>query len=400
MSRRRAVGPGSVRPTRSGALLVAVALGAGATGWLLGQPELSAIAATALLATAVALWWVVAAPRETTIVRTLMPPRTRVGDDVLVRVRITNGAARRTPVQRIGERAGVHGTVDLTVAPIPSGAVRDLTYRYPARHRGLHRIGPAHVTVEDPFGLVRSTRPGSRTDELVVLPRTWRLTPLPGAVGGHALERRTPLPSRERHDDDLASLRSYEPGDDLRRVHWRTSARQGRLVVRQHDPPWTRRTTVVLDVRRSCHDDDSFERAVSVVASLVELAAERGELVRVITTDGTDSGIVGEEATDALLDQLALVSLRPDGSLAATLDQLGRDPDGRLVVCTGALGAPGHAAVTGATRAWDRCVLVTTASATASDEPDPPVLVTWTGGDLDRVWAESTGPAIRSGVRS
>ncbi len=388
---RRAPGARSLRLTRSGVLVLALALASGVAGWLLGQPELSALAATSGLALVAELWWVLAAPDSTEVQRALLPARTRVGEDVLVRLEITNRARRRAPVQRITERADVHGTVELSLAPVPAGASRDLTYRYPARRRGLHRLGPASLSVEDPFGLIRSTRPRSRVDDLLVLPRTWPLGPLPGASGGHSVDRRTPLPSRERHDDDLVSLRAYEPGDDLRRVHWRSSARQGRLVVRQHDPPWTRRTTVVLDVRRSCHDEGSFERAVSAAASVVEAAVARGDLIRLVTTDGTDSGVVGDEARRALIDQLATVSWRPDGSLAGVLDQLARDPEGRIVVCTGALGGPAHAAVTASTRAWGRCVLVATGPASASGEPDPPALVRWTDGDLDVVWASATG---------
>jgi len=374
------------RLTRPGAGVLGVAAGSGLLGWLIGQPELTGLAALSAIALAAAAAWVLTAPNSTEVTRTLIPARTQVGSEVLVQLRIRNRGRRRVPVQRLSERAGSHGTVTLNVAPIPAGSTRDLTYRYAAQRRGVHRLGPTSITVEDPFALVRTSGECGGVSELIVLPRTWPVPQLPGAAGGQALDRRTPLPSPARHDEEFASLRSYQPGDDLRRVHWRSSARQGRLVVRQYDPPWSRRTTLLLDVRRSCHDEPSFERAVSTAASVIEAARASDDLIRLVTTSGTDSGVISSDDAAALLDQLAAINWVVAGSLTEALDRLRPNPDGRLVICTGALDAPGHSLVTEATRGWTQRHVVVTGRCIPSDRPNPPVLIEWFDGDLDRAW--------------
>ena len=213
-------------------------------------------------------------------------------------------------------------------------------------------------------------------------------------AGGTPTEGSTPLLSRTSTDEEFAALRSYEPGDDVRQVHWRTSARLGRLVVQQFEQPWQRRTTVVLDVRRTAHDPESFERAVSAAASVVEHTAEQGDLVRLVTTDGTDSGVVGAEVESQLLDELAAVHLSGAGSLAATVGSLrGDESSGRLVVCTGVLEPMAHAALTEATRGWGLRILVVTGRCTPSNAPEPPLLIEHTGDDLTGAWRRGTAGA-------
>jgi uncharacterized protein (DUF58 family) len=91
--------------------------------------------------------------------------------------------------------------------------------------------------------------------------------------------------------DEFHSLRPYVIGDDLRRVHWPSTARRDELTVRQDERHQQGRTTVLLDVRRAVHTDESFERAVSAAASLLVAAVRRGDEVRLVATDRTDSGL-------------------------------------------------------------------------------------------------------------
>src|SRR5690606_18292051 len=88
------------------------------------------------------------------------------------------------------------------------------------------------------------------------------------------------------------------------------------------------------------YSDDSFERAVSAAASVVRLCAGRGELVRLITTSGHDTGFVGgEHEVEAAIDLLATVSMSGSGTLTGTLRALvHRRGGGGLVTCTGPLG--------------------------------------------------------------
>jgi len=136
-----------------------------------------------------------------------------------------------------------------------------------------------------------------------------------------------------RSGDDFYALRPYVVGDDLRRIHWPSTARHDELLVRQQEQPWQGRTTVLLDVRRATHDLDSFEAAVSAAASIVTANGGRHDLVRMLTTDGVDSGYgSGTSHVQALLEHLAVVQLSGGASLRAVLDLLRRDGQGALVV--------------------------------------------------------------------
>jgi uncharacterized protein (DUF58 family) len=115
--------------------------------------------------------------------------------------------------------------------------------------------------------------------------------------------------------DDFYALRPWTVGDDLRRVHWPSTARRDELMVRQHDVPWQGRATVVLDVRARHHDEDSLEQAVSAAASIAAASGRGGALVRLVTTDGADTGFgTGPAHLEAILDRLARVQPVAGGS--------------------------------------------------------------------------------------
>src|SRR5690606_34067 len=109
------------------------------------------------------------------------------------------------------------------------------------------------------------------------------------------------------------------------------------LLVRQDDPPWQGHITVVLDARRDRGSASAFEGAVSAAASLVQAVAEKGDRVRLVITDGTDTGLVDARASrDMLLEHLALVQRHEGGELPRPpLD--GRRRTGELVVVSGGL---------------------------------------------------------------
>ena len=386
------------RPSRNGLLLLATSIVIGITGWILGQPELTTLAVTGALALLGALLWVRVAPVRLKVQRGVRPARIRVGEEARVLLRFRNTASRGTAVLHLGDVVGHggadhrNGTVRLSVAPIPSGATREAGYRYPGRTRGIHTVGPLEVEVEDPFALASSRIVLPSRAALVVLPRTWPLDPLPSTLGDEPDDGTSATISRSSSDEEFASLRAYEPGDDIRRIHWRSTARTGRLVVQQYDQPWQRRTTVVLDTRRQAHDAPSFERAVAAAASVVELAARTGELIRLVSTDGVDSQMVSAESNESdLLDRLATVTVSADGSMAATMATLAPTAAGRIVVCTGTLDTVAHAGLADATRRWELRVIVATGTVAPSADTDPPALVHWTSAtELSEAWRRGT----------
>ena len=139
-----------------------------------------------------------------------------------------------------------------------------------------------------------------------------------------------------RVGDDFYALRPYVVGDDLRRIHWPSTARHDELLVRQQEQPWQGRTTVLLDVRRAAHDAASLETAVSAAASVVSANSARRDLVRLLTTDGADSGFgSGTAHLQALLEHLAVIQAAGSASLRTMLDIVQRDGQGSLVLVVG-----------------------------------------------------------------
>ncbi|UDY35962.1 DUF58 domain-containing protein [Dermatobacter hominis] len=392
-----------MRLTRAGLVaLVAVPVLA-LLAWMFGQPEL-AVAAAAVLAGASGSALLVARSRpELDLRRTVRPSRVALGEPCQVQLAVRNVGRNRTAVLGLRDDVGRFGEASLHLAPLPRGASRDATYSFPTHRRGLHPVGPLTVEVEDPFGLVRSSQQLTDTRTVIVLPRTWPLAPLPRAAGDEPEHGTRVLTSTSTVDEEFAAMRPYTVGDDIRRIHWRTTARVGEPVVRQYDQPWQRRTTVLLDVRRGSGADGSdtgagtgaaFERAVSAAASVVRLATERHEIVRLVTTDGLDSGFVAAEGRgDELLDRLAAVQPSPRSSLAASLGHLGTRPSGRLVTCAGHLE---HGELEGwsrGTRGFGLRVLVCTAAGGAPRLPGATV-VAWDGDlPLTDVWAAAVGAA-------
>ena len=136
---------------------------------------------------------------------------------------------------------------------------------------------------------------------------------------------------------NFASLRSYVPGDDLRKVHWPTSARRGTLMVRKNVEARQPRCTLVLDVRAEVHRGDSLERAISAAASILAAAVRNGDEARLVTTSGFDSlSGAGEGHLSLLLQELALIAPGLGGSLATTVAALGAEQDALVVVTTAA----------------------------------------------------------------
>ena len=136
--------------------------------------------------------------------------------------------------------------------------------------------------------------------------------------------------------DAFRGLREYVAGDDLRLVHWRSSARTGELVVRQDEQPRPQATAVVLDLRRTAHAGLSLERAVSVAASVVLAGRRAGQEVVLATTDGTAMLLRPGESAASVLEYLAVARLSTAGSLRSTLSgAIGVLGAGSVVLVTG-----------------------------------------------------------------
>lgn len=319
--------------TRQGWL---VALGAVAlllAGRVLGLVELFVlgVVAAALLVGAAAL--VASARLELQVGRSVHPTRVQVGTPGRVDLTIRNLRANGTPVLRL--RDPVSGTrgADLLVPPLGRGERTVAAYRLPTDRRGLLRIGPLDVVVSDPFGLTNVTTVAAPMVELTVYPRVDEVPPLPYTTGHDPLAGARQPNSLGRSGEDFYALRPYVVGDDLRRVHWPSSARHDELQVRQNELPWQGRTTVLLDVRKAAHAGDSLEVAVSAAASIVAATARRHDLIRLVTTNGSDSDFApGSDHVEAIMEHLAVVPAASTGSLRRSVEMLGRRSSGGALV--------------------------------------------------------------------
>jgi len=195
--------------------------------------------------------------------------------------------------------------------------LRQLTYSLRSDLRGKFEIGPLQLRAADSFGLVELTRSLSGRTTFVVTPRVVQLarTVISRSWAGDG-DGRAHLSSTAGEDDVIP--RAYRDGDELRRVHWRSTARYGELMVRREEQRWRNKATVFLDSRSRVHAGSgaasSFEMAVSAAASLGVHVANEGLTGQFITDGDVIRG--GPFFEDRLLDSLAV--LRPSKAASLT----------------------------------------------------------------------------------
>jgi uncharacterized protein (DUF58 family) len=237
---------------------------------------------------------------------------------------------------------------------LESGGRRDVRYELRGALRGRYTIGPVNVQLVDPFGFCRATRQFTTTDTLTVVPAIVTLPAIPVGGDWSGLGEARSRAVASAGEDDIIP-REYRTGDELRRVHWKSTARSGELMVRREEHPWRTRATVFLDTRAVAHRGEgpasSFEWAVSAAASMACHLARRGYAVRVVDADGTTlrAGVTvsdtlsGAEAEGPLLDIFATVGLT-EGAAPGVRDATtkARVRDGLLVAVLGDLD-PDHA---------------------------------------------------------
>jgi uncharacterized protein (DUF58 family) len=319
--------------TRQGWLVALGAVALVVGGRVLGRSELFALGLAAAVLLVVATLLVGAARLDLEVGRAVHPLRVQVGTPTRVELTIRNRRDTTTPVLRL--RDAVTGTrgADLRVAPLSRAERAIAAYRLPTDRRGLVQVGPLDVVVEDPFGVARLATTAAPEVTVIVYPRIDPIQPLPYTTGHDPLAGARQPNSLGRTGEDFYALRPYAVGDDLRRVHWPSSARHDELLVRQNELPWQGRTTILLDVRKSAHAGESLEVAVSAAASVVAATARRHDLIRLMTTGGSDSDFApGTDHVEAIMEHLAVVPAAHSGSLRRSVELLGRRSTGGALV--------------------------------------------------------------------
>jgi uncharacterized protein (DUF58 family) len=345
--------------TTRGRSFLAAGAATSTTAVVLGQRDLLRVGVLLLALPLVAVAVLSRARYRLACGRRLDPPRIPVGAEATVRLRLENLSRLPTGVLLVEDDVPfVLGSPPRFVLDqVEPRGVREVSYRVRADVRGRHRVGPLRVHLADPFGLVELTRSFTAVDPLVVTPA---VTALPAVrlggdwSGGGDSRARSVAAAGE---DDVAT-REYRQGDDLRRVHWRSTARYGELMVRREEQPWQNRGALLLDARRGAHRADggvrapgsTFEVAVSAAASIGVHLARHGFALRLVTDSGASvagvggvSEIGGGAFEELLLDALAVVEPSRGRSLVPAVCALRHGGGAGLVVAV--LGAvdPGEA---------------------------------------------------------
>jgi len=311
--------------TRRGWSLTGAALGLAVGSFLLGALEMLVLGIAALaLVVAVALWLLLQTPPDLAVSRRVHPDRLHVGSEGRIDLLVENLGRRSTPLLAAtdwfdeGRRAA-----RFLVPPLAAGATARAAYRIPTRRRGRYRVGPLSVAVTDPFGLARRSERSAGDAELVVRPRVYEIL-APVAVGSRISAEPEATSARavvSDLGDEFVTLRDYELGDDLRRVHWRSTARTGELMIRQDETRWRSRAAVVLDVLPGAHDAASFEVAVEAAASVTARLVRLRRRVEVVTSAGQLLGTGGDARHD-VIDALATVGPDDDDKLPTVFENL------------------------------------------------------------------------------
>jgi uncharacterized protein (DUF58 family) len=241
-------------------------------------------------------------------VRRVLPPAVFAGTPYLMGIALRNDK-RRLPSFSIEVEDLVEGRPiekRCYFLKLPAGRTQETAYRNVAPRRGRQQLTGFRLATKFPFGLYQRTRVVEDTDELIIFPA---LAPPPAELVQKLAARPGPGRAHGRgRQGDFAGLRAFRPGDDPRDIHWRTSARRGHPLVREHEEDEAEEATVVLDnAEESGHNEAAFERAVSEAAGICVDLVQRGFRVALATRGAFVAGDVGAAHTRRLLRALALV---------------------------------------------------------------------------------------------
>lgn len=262
------------------------------------------------------------------------PTRVTVGDPATGRVTVRN-TGRRGMLPLLLELPIGRTAARFTLPALAPGRSHEELFVVPTAHRGVVPVGPATTVHGDPLGLVRRTMAWTERTELVVHPRTVGLESL-GAGLLRDLEGQV-TPDLSMSDLAFHALREYQPGDDRRYVHWRSSAKHGRLLVRQFLDTRRSHLAVVVDTDPEVYagGGDDVELGISCAASLALRSILDEQDTTVVCHGQSASRTTGPLTLDALAradvrrgDLHAAVgraaSLAPDASVAVLVTGVDR----------------------------------------------------------------------------
>jgi uncharacterized protein (DUF58 family) len=262
----------------------------------------------------------------------------------------------------------------------PNVAQEDLRRDLNFTLRGHYRVGPMMLRGSDPLGLFVRSEAIGQAAEIIVYPRPLPLPQLylQGLSSYRLSELRTaPLAGATQ---EFYGIRPYQYGDDLRRVHWKSTARTGRLAIKEYEQRVSSAATIILDLHHASHRgtgaQSSLEYAVTIAASFAQHVTDSGNSMCLITT-GADGFVLpmdrGEHQLHKALEHLAIAKADGAADFSAALGaRLSEVPAASTVIAITASADPhlaypllmlrGHGA---------HVTAVLIAAHSFADEPDP-----------------------------
>ena len=287
-------------------------------GWAFGSKALYPVALGLLAAVLLAWLWTRLALRPLELRRSLSAGDRVEGESVEVRLQLV---AERTLVPArwvLHERIGKLGERE---TPLRLGG--HARYVLEGLPRGRYAFEESRAVVEDPFGLERIEQPLSAPSALLVYPRLVELERLFSESGDRALDGRRLL-LRRPSGFDLHSVREYEQGESLRKVHWRSTARRGQLMVKELEDSPRDEVAVVLDADPGAVVGESFDVQVRAAGSILQAHACRGRRTVLLINAGRAAQQrvhSGDGDWRLALDLLAAVEPEPGPPVAALLGE-------------------------------------------------------------------------------
>lgn len=256
--------------------------------------------------------------------------RLQVGQEVGTRVRLQSRSMLTKLWLEAEYETDMPGRPPRTVLTLPAKSVRNWKMSMRCARRGLFSAGPVRVTTGDPFGLFRFTRTFGESQSLLVLPHPEPLpyfwAPAAQLPGEGAVHKRTHYVT-----PNAASIREYHPGDSFSRIHWRSTARTGRLMVKTFEMDPSSNIWLILDLHEGVQagegDESTEEYGVRIATSLAYHFLQGNQMLGVVAR-GSEKIVLepgrGMQQFDRILEAMALARARGRQPLHEVLEEEGR----------------------------------------------------------------------------
>lgn len=344
------------RPTVRGIVLFVTGAVLAAIAGAIGEPDLVWLGLFLCVLPVLSLVVVLVLQPRLEYARSLDPAQLPVGErlEVIVRLRNLYPLAATTLELHDAAPPSLGGGARFVVARAFGRWDQAVRYGIQTEQRGRFLVGPLTARVGDPLGLATSRiQPRGEESLLRVTPKLWPLAEAQRGLGVGATGEAAPQRIGQAGQDDVL-VREHRHGDDIRRIHWRMSAKQGELMVRLEEHPWDPSALIITDTRRLAHvgegPSSSLEWTISAAASVaVKLSDDR---YRIVVAGGSGTiyqphQLTGVAQRQGLIDAFTDAGASDERDLAAILaESESLDATGSLIVFSGQLSVQDAATLT------------------------------------------------------